>query len=148
MSRLHDAARTDAPTVAVTVILSAALRRRRPGSGDGPQRHVLAAGATLGDLLAALGFDGTTDLTAAVNGELADRDTPLHNGAEVMLLVAMEGGAEAAGEATIRRAVQGSCSKPTSAKAVAVDQGVQGRSSKPTSAMAVAVNQRVQWPLQ
>lgn len=100
MSRLHDAPRTDAPTVAVTVILSAALRRRRPGGGDGPQRHVLAAGATVADLLAALGIDDTIDLTAAVDGELAERDTPLRDGAEVMLLAAMEGGAEAAGEAT------------------------------------------------
>ena len=115
MSRLHDAPRTDGPTVAVTVILSAALRRRRPGGGDGPQRHVFAAGATLADLLAALGIDGTTDLTAAVDGELAERDTPLHDGAEVMLLAPMEGGAEAEGEATIRRAVKGSSSKPTSA---------------------------------
>lgn len=95
MSRLHDASRTGAPTVAVSVTLSAALRRRRPGIGDGPQRHVLAAGASLGDLLDALGLDGTVDLTAAVDGELAERDTPLRDGSDVMLLVAMEGGAEA-----------------------------------------------------
>ena len=107
MSRLHDASRTDAPTVAVTVILSAALRRRRPGAGDGPPRHVLAAGATLADLLAALGIDGSTDLTAAVDGELAARDTPLRDGAEVMLLAAMEGGAAAKGEATMRKAFKG-----------------------------------------
>jgi sulfur carrier protein ThiS len=100
MSRLHDAPRTDAPTVAVTVVLSAALRRRRPGGGDGPQRHVLAAGATLADLLTVLGIDDTTDVTAAVDGELADRATPLRDGAEVMLLAAMEGGAAAKGEAT------------------------------------------------
>ena len=100
MSRLHDASRTGARAVAVTVILSAALRRRRPGGGDGPQRHVLAAGATVADLLVVLGIDGATDVTAAVDGELADRDTPLRDGAEVMLLAAMEGGAEAAGKAT------------------------------------------------
>ena len=116
MSRLHDAARTEAPTVSVTVFLSAALRRRRPGIGDGPQRHVLAAGASLGDLLDALGLDGTIDLTAAVDGELAERNTPLRNGADIMLLVAMEGGAEAKGEATIRNAVKGSSGKPTSAR--------------------------------
>ena len=116
MSRLHDASRTGAPTVAVSVTLSAALRRRRPGSGDGPQRHVLAAGASLGDLLEVLGLDGTIDLTAAVDGELAERATPLRDGADIMLLVAMEGGAEAKGEATIRRAVKGSSSKPKSAR--------------------------------
>jgi sulfur carrier protein ThiS len=92
MSRLHDAARTEARTIGVSVILSAGLRRRLPGSSDGPQRHTLAAGATLGDLLAALGITTATDLTAAVDGELAERDTPLRDGAEVMLLAPMEGG--------------------------------------------------------
>ena len=123
MSRLHDAPRTDASTVAVTVILSAALRRRRPGGGDGPQRHVLAAGATVADLLTVLGIDDTIDVTAAVDGALADRTTPLRDGAEVMLLAAMEGGAAAKaggaaaeGEATIRNAVKGSSGKPTSAR--------------------------------
>jgi len=102
MSRLHDAASADARTIGVSVILSAALRRRLPGSGDGPQRHVVAAGATLADLLAALGIDAATDLTAAVDGELAARDTPLRDGAEVLLLAPMEGGAAANGEAPMR----------------------------------------------
>jgi len=114
MSRLHDAARTEAHPIGVSVILSAGLRRLRPGSPDGPQRHTLAAGAVLGDLIAALGIDAGTDLTAAVDGELAERATPLRDGAEVMLLVAMEGGAAAEGEATIRNAVKGCCSKPYS----------------------------------
>jgi sulfur carrier protein ThiS len=92
MSRLHDAARTEARTIGVSVILSAGLRRLLPKSADGPQRHTLPAGATLGDLLAAVGIDAATDLTAAVDGELAERDTPLRDGAEVMLLVPMEGG--------------------------------------------------------
>lgn len=91
----------------MTVILSAALRRRRPGGGDGPQRHVLPAGATVADLLTALGIDGAADLTAAVDGELAERATPLRDGAEVMLLAPMEGGAAAKGEATIRKAFKG-----------------------------------------
>jgi sulfur carrier protein ThiS len=94
MSRLHDAARTDARTIAVTVILSAGLRRLLARSADGPQRHTLAAGATLDDLLATLGIDAAIDLTAAVDGELAEHTTPLRDGAEVMLLVPMEGGAE------------------------------------------------------
>jgi sulfur carrier protein ThiS len=116
MSRLHDAARTEARPIGVSVILSAGLRRLLPGSLDGPQRHTLAAGATLGDLLAAIGITTATDLTAAVDGELADRDTPLRDGAEVMLLMPMEGGsaggAAAEGEATIRNAVKGCCSEP------------------------------------
>ena len=112
MSRLHDAARTEARTIGVSVILSAGLRRLRPKSPDGPQRRTLAAGATLGDLLAALGITARTDLTVAVDGELAERDTPLRDGAEVMLLVPMEGGATAKGEATIEHVVKSLCSKP------------------------------------
>jgi len=115
MSRLHDAARTDPRAIGVSVILSAALRRRLPGGGDGPQRHVLAPGATLAALLAALGIAPTTDLTAAIDGELADRDTPLHDGAEIMLLAPMEGGAAAEGEATIRNVLKSLCSKPPKA---------------------------------
>jgi len=111
MSRLHDAARTEARTIGVSVILSAGLRRLLPGSPDGPQRRTLAAGATLGDLLAAIGLDAATDLTAAVDGELAERTTPLRDGAEVMLLVPMEGGAAAKGEATIRKAVKSFCGR-------------------------------------
>lgn len=112
MSRLHDAARTDPRTIGVSVILSAALRRRRPEGGDGPRRYVLPAGATLADLLAAVGIDAEIDLTTAVDGALADRDTPLRDGAEVIVLAPMEGGAAAEGEATIRNALKGFCSRP------------------------------------
>jgi sulfur carrier protein ThiS len=94
MSRLHDAARTDARTIGVSVIMSAALRRRLPAGAAGPQRYALPVGARLADLLAVIGIDAATDLTAAVDGELAERDTPLRDGAEVILLVPMEGGAE------------------------------------------------------
>jgi sulfur carrier protein ThiS len=117
MSRLHDAARTDPRTIGVSVVLSAALRRRRPGGGDGPERHVFPAGATLADLLVAIGIDAETDLTVAVDGELADRDTPLHDGAEIILLAPMEGGAAAKGEATIRNAVKGLGSRPAKGEA-------------------------------
>ena len=110
MSRLHDAARTEARTIGVSVILSAGLRRLRPKSPDGPQRYTLAAGATLGDLLDAIGIDAATDLTAAVDGELAERDTPLRDGAEVMLLVAMEGGS-GSGSRSRRRGDHKKCSE-------------------------------------
>ncbi len=85
----------------MSVILSAALRRRLPASGEGPQPYTLPAGATLADLLAAIGLDAATDVTAAVDGELAEPATPLLDGAEVMLLAPMEGGAAAEGEATM-----------------------------------------------
>jgi len=102
MSRLHDASRTEARTIDVSVIMSAALRHRVPGGADGPRRHTLPAGARLTDLLELLGIDAATDLTAAVDGELAERDAALRDGAEVTLLVPMEGGAAAEGEATMR----------------------------------------------
>lgn len=123
MSRLHDAASADARTICVSVILSAALRRRLPGSGDGPQRHVVAAGATLADLLAAIGIDAATDLTAAVDGELAARDTPLRDGAEVLLLAPMEGGAAAKGEATMRKGVRSRRQKQTEVSTTVATQG-------------------------
>ena len=81
MSRLHDAARTEARTIGVSVILSAGLRRLLPQSPEGPQSHALPAGAVLADLLAAIGVDPATDLTAAVDGELAEgANTPSTTG--------------------------------------------------------------------
>ena len=85
-----DAARTGGPTIGISVVLSAALRRGRPRNGA--ERHVVAAGATVADLLTVVGIAQGVDVTVAVDGELAERDTPLHDGAEVVFLVAMEGG--------------------------------------------------------
>jgi sulfur carrier protein ThiS len=102
MSRLHDAPRTDARTIGVSVIMSAALRHRLPGGADDPRPYRLPVGARLADLLAVIGIEAATDLTAAVDGELAERESLLRDGAEVMLLAPMEGGAAAEGEATIR----------------------------------------------
>ncbi len=85
----------------ITVTLFADLRRFLPRGADGPQRYAVPEGATLADLLAMIGIEPGADVTAAVNGELAGRETPLHDGAEVMLLSPMEGGAAADGEATM-----------------------------------------------
>jgi molybdopterin converting factor small subunit len=76
----------------VTVVFFADLRRFLPRGANGPQGYALAAGATVADLLDTIGIAPDTDLTAAVDGELASRDTPLRHGAEVMLLSPMEGG--------------------------------------------------------
>jgi sulfur carrier protein ThiS len=78
--------------IAVSVTLFASLRRRRPDAPDGPLRVELPTGATLGDLLAALGLEATADVSAAVNGDLATHDTPLPDGADVILMTPMEGG--------------------------------------------------------
>lgn len=88
MSQTKDSARS----IAVTVTFFADLRRFLPRGADGSQRYDLSEGATLAELLAAIGIEPGYDLTAAVDGELAARDTPLRDGAEVMLLSPMEGG--------------------------------------------------------
>ena len=92
MSRLRDSAPGKDTTITVTVTFFADLRRFLPRGAGGPQRYRVAAGATVADLLDAIGIDAETDLTAAVDNELAARDTPLRDGAEVMLLSPMEGG--------------------------------------------------------
>jgi sulfur carrier protein ThiS len=79
--------------VTVSVVFFADLRRFLPKGADGPQRYTVSAGATVADLLATIGIDAEADVTVAVDGDLAARDTPLREGAEVMLLNPMEGGA-------------------------------------------------------
>lgn len=91
-----DIAPTGARAVTVSVTLFAGVRRPGAGRGDRHQRLALPAGATVADLLAALGVDRAADVTAAVDGEIAAADTPLRDGAEVMLMNPMEGGAGAA----------------------------------------------------
>ena len=93
MRRLGDSPQTDATTIAVSVVFFADLRRFLPRGANGPQRYALAPAATVADLLDLIGIAPDTDLTAAVDGELASRDTPLRDGADVMLLSPMEGGA-------------------------------------------------------
>jgi hypothetical protein len=93
MSGLQDSARTDTTGVTVNVTFFADLRRFLPRGADGPQRYRVAQNAVVGDLLAAIGIAPDSETTVAVDGELASRDTPLHDGADVMLLSPMEGGA-------------------------------------------------------
>ena len=76
----------------VTVVFFADLRRFLPRGEQGPQRYRVKPGSTIADLLDTIGIASDTDLTAALDGELAARDTPLRDGAEVMLFSPMEGG--------------------------------------------------------
>ena len=92
MSRLRDSAPGKDTRITVTVTFFADLRRFLPRGATGPQRYHVAPGATVADLLDVIGIEAETDLTAAVDSELAARDTPLRDGAEVMLLSPMEGG--------------------------------------------------------
>lgn len=81
------------PSLAVTVVFLGHLRRYLPAGAEGPQRYVLPAGARAGDLLDAIGVRRDQDITIGVDGDLADRDTPLRDGADIVLLGPMEGGA-------------------------------------------------------
>lgn len=78
--------------ITVRVTLFADLRRFLPRGVDGPVPYELRADATVGDLLTAIGIAPDAEVTAAVGGTLATRDTPLADGADVMLLSPMEGG--------------------------------------------------------
>jgi sulfur carrier protein ThiS len=82
----------DRGAIAVSVTLFADLRRYLPPGVDGPHLRRVPVGSTVADLLDAIGIPATTDITVGVDGELADRTDPLHDGADVMLLTPMEGG--------------------------------------------------------
>ena len=92
MSGLRDAARTDVGAITVTVTFFADLRRFLPRGADGPQRYTVRGNATVDDLLATIGIAPDADITVAVDGEQASRETLLHAAADVMLLSPMEGG--------------------------------------------------------
>ena len=82
-------------TIGVRVTLFADLRRFLPPGVDGPHVRSVPAGSTVADLLAAIGVPEDADITVGVDGELADRATPLREGTDVMLLSPMEGGSAA-----------------------------------------------------
>jgi sulfur carrier protein ThiS len=100
MSRPTDSTRADARTLTIAVTFFADLRRFLPRGAEGPQRYTVPEGSTAADLLVVIGVEADAEVTIAVDGELASRETPLRDGADVMLLNAMEGGAAAEGEAT------------------------------------------------
>jgi len=78
--------------VTVKVIFFADLRRHLPKGADGPQPYTVPAGATVKHLMDKIGIEDREDITIAVDGDLADRETKLRDGAEVMLMNPMEGG--------------------------------------------------------
>ena len=78
--------------IQVTVTFFADLRRYLPRGVDGPQTYALSAPSTVADLLAVIGIPDESEITVGLDGELAERDTPLRDGAELMLLSPMEGG--------------------------------------------------------
>ena len=93
MTGPRDLTKTQAGTITVMVTFFADLRRFLPRGADGPQRYTVPTGASVDDLLAVIGVAPDAELTVAVDGEQADREALLHEGAEIMLLSPMEGGA-------------------------------------------------------
>ena len=77
----------------VKVVFFADLRRFLPKGADGPQSYTVSSDATVADLLDTIGIKPEEDVTVAVDGEIAERTTALHDDADVMLLSPMEGGA-------------------------------------------------------
>ena len=92
MSHVGDSAGAGTGSITVSVTFFADLRRFLPRGAEGPQPYTVAAGATAADLLTAIGIEDGAEVTIAVDGELASRETPLRQGTEVMLLNPMEGG--------------------------------------------------------
>ena len=92
MSHVSDSAQAGAGSITVSVTFFADLRRFLPRGTEGPQPYTVAEGATAADLLAAIGIEDGAEVTIAVDGELASRETLLRQGTEVMLLNPMEGG--------------------------------------------------------
>ena len=78
--------------IGVSVTLFADMRRYLPPGVDGPHQRAVPAGSTVAELLEVIGIPVDADITVGVDGELADRATPLRDGADVMVLSPMEGG--------------------------------------------------------
>src|SRR5437773_9395577 len=91
MTGPRDLTKTQAGTITVMVTFFADLRRFLPRGADGPQRYTVPERATVDDLLAMIGVAPDTDLTIAVDGEQAARDTPLKNAPTSSLLPPMKG---------------------------------------------------------
>jgi molybdopterin converting factor small subunit len=77
--------------VIVKVSLHGDAHRYRKGRSD-PFEQELAQGATVQQLVEALGIDPAMPLTFGINGEMAGREQPLKAGDSVMILTPMEGG--------------------------------------------------------
>ena len=79
-------------SIAVTVKLFADLRRFLPKGEDGPLEFTLPAGATVQDVIDLIGVPSQEEITAGIDNELAQRETVLKDGDELLLFTPMEGG--------------------------------------------------------
>ncbi len=78
--------------ISITVKLYADLRRFLPKGEDGPLYFTLAAGSTVADVIERIGVPVREEITAGIDNALAQRDTVLRDGDELLLFTPMEGG--------------------------------------------------------
>jgi sulfur carrier protein ThiS len=77
--------------VQVTARLVSDLRKYLRGRPE-PLRCEMVEGASVADLIVALGIDPAEEITVGVNGVLSTRQRVLEDGDEVLLLTPMSGG--------------------------------------------------------
>ncbi len=84
--------RVEDDSISVTVKLYADLRRFLPKGEDGPLYFTLPAGSTVADVIEQVGVPVREEITAGIDNELAQRETVLRDGDELLLFTPMEGG--------------------------------------------------------
>ncbi len=82
----------EAHAIEVRVRLFADLRRYLPHGLDGPLAFRLPAGATIASVLEQVGVPPEQEVTAGLNGRLAQPSTAVADGDELDLFSPMEGG--------------------------------------------------------
>ena len=85
-------ATTTRSAIHVRVALHADLRKYFAKGTVGAQPFELENGETVADLLALLGIPAEEIVTVGINGELAERNTILHDRDDVTMFSPMEGG--------------------------------------------------------
>jgi len=79
-------------TIELKVALHSDLRKYLPKGQTGPKTVHLQRGATVLDLMTELGIPDSEIVTIGIDGELGQKDSVLHDHADVAMFTPMEGG--------------------------------------------------------
>lgn len=79
-------------TIELKVALHSDLRKYLPKGDTGAKTVRLKSGATVLDLMAELGIPDSEIVTIGIDGELGQKDSVLHDHADVTMFTPMEGG--------------------------------------------------------
>ena len=79
-------------TIELKVALHSDLRKYLPKGHTGPKTVLLRRGATVLDLMEELGIPDSETVTIGIDGELGQKDSVLHDHADVTMFTPMEGG--------------------------------------------------------